>query len=330
VFSAPSCGSSVATAPGSIVTFFVTAQDPDPAGSVTLTLNGPGSLTPISTGRSATSRFDWTPSAGDAGTRSVEFVARGACGGEARCAVTIQVTQPVPDNNPPSCANAHAEPSLLWPPNHTMVPISVVGVVDPDGDPVQVEVIRIVQDEPVDNGSHEMDAVIENGNASVRSERDGGGDGRVYELTYRARDARGAECTGKVRVCVSNREDQTCNAGTLAFNSVGVQPPAGVRGSKSQKGTTRPLLPQSQVVSARVVAATGSGVDIEYTLPRDLDVSLVIYDLAGRRVAELEDGMQSAGTHVASWNIGGAVRGMYFYRMRTEERQVGGSFVLSR
>ena len=44
----------------------------------------------------------------------------------------------------------------LWPANHSMVSISILGVTDPDGDPVTVQIDRIMQDEPT-NGTGDGD-----------------------------------------------------------------------------------------------------------------------------------------------------------------------------
>ena len=54
-------------------------------------------------------------------------------------------------------------------------------------------------------------------------------------------------------------------------------------------------------------------------MPEDADVSIVVFDIAGRRVATLEQGRESAGTHEVNWNTNGVRGGMYFCRM-----QVGG------
>jgi len=42
---------------------------------------------------------------------------------------------------------------------------------------------------------------------------------------------------------------------------------------------------------------------VDYTLPRAADVSISVYDLAGRRVTEIERGSKTAGTHQVGWNF---------------------------
>jgi len=106
---------------------------------------------------------------------------------------------------PPVCSAAHANPAALWSPNHQFVPIAVKGVSDPDGNAVTITITGVTQDEPVNgkgSGNTSPDAVIQGGNASVRAERDGNGNGRVYHISFRADDGKGDSCTGVVRVGV--------------------------------------------------------------------------------------------------------------------------------
>jgi len=117
-------------------------------------------------------------------------------------------TPPTPPNDPPACAGAFADPGQLWPPNHKWKAIAIGGVTDPDGDEVVVTIDSILQDEPVDaigngdgNTCPDGDGVG-TGSASVRAERAGGGDGRVYHIGFTATDASGDTCQGTVAVCV--------------------------------------------------------------------------------------------------------------------------------
>jgi cysteine-rich repeat protein len=114
------------------------------------------------------------------------------------------------ENRPPVCDGATPSVALLWPPNHKFVEVGIDGVTDPDGDPVAVVVTAISQDEPLDDpgsGNTCPDAAgVGTGRARLRAERSGGGDGRVYHVSFRADDGRGGECTGTVEVCV--RHDQ--------------------------------------------------------------------------------------------------------------------------
>lgn len=100
------------------------------------------------------------------------------------------------ENRPPDCSGATASPSVIWPANGKMVPVSILGVTDPEGDPVHLKITGITQDEPGAAFSGIGSSV-----AQVKAERDGKGDGRVYRIQFEAADPSGASCTGEVRVC---------------------------------------------------------------------------------------------------------------------------------
>jgi extracellular elastinolytic metalloproteinase len=112
-------------------------------------------------------------------------------------------------NEPPDCSAAAADPGELWPPNHDLVDVTIVGVTDPDGDPITITVTDIRQDEPlrrVSQGDICPDAGPVGGSvASVRAERAGSskvpGDGRVYHVSFAANDGRGGECVATATVC---------------------------------------------------------------------------------------------------------------------------------
>jgi hypothetical protein len=56
-----------------------------------------------------------------------------------------------------------------------------------------------------------------------------------------------------------------------------------------------------------------------YNMPESGPVTLAIYDLLGRKVAALYDGLQSLGPHRQAWDAGDFPSGIYFGRL-----QVGG------
>lgn len=66
---------------------------------------------------------------------------------------------------------------------------------------------------------------------------------------------------------------------------------------------------------------------LRWSLPRAADATLEVYDVSGRRVAQLHDGRADAGAHMTSWNLadenGARVSpGIYFVRFASgkEER----------
>jgi hypothetical protein len=113
-------------------------------------------------------------------------------------------------NRAPICDDAAPSVDRLWPPNHKFVDVTVLGVVDPDGDPVTISVDGIFQDEPTDtfgDGSFVPDGTgVGTDTASVRAERSGNpnvpGNGRVYYIGFTAADGIGGICEGVVEVGV--------------------------------------------------------------------------------------------------------------------------------
>jgi predicted extracellular nuclease len=109
-------------------------------------------------------------------------------------------------NAPPVCETAVASRVSLWPPNHRFVNISVLGVTDPDGDPVTITITSIMQDEAVNapgSGNTSPDGQgVGTSIAKVRAERVDGGNGRVYHIYFMATDTQGNACSGEVLVSV--------------------------------------------------------------------------------------------------------------------------------
>lgn len=61
-----------------------------------------------------------------------------------------------------------------------------------------------------------------------------------------------------------------------------------------------------------------SSVTIEYTLTREQDVRLEIFDVLGRSVEKMIDERQGVGVHSVMWNAAGIGTGLYFARLSSE------------
>jgi len=107
-------------------------------------------------------------------------------------------------NTPPNADNAAPSISTLWPPNHGMVQVSILGVVDPDQNDT-ITITSVTQDEPTngsDDGDTAVDAVINSdGTVLLRAERNSSGNGRVYHVHFTASDFEGS-ASGIVNVSV--------------------------------------------------------------------------------------------------------------------------------
>jgi cysteine-rich repeat protein len=116
----------------------------------------------------------------------------------------------------PDCSKASANPSILWPPNHQGVNMNIIGVSDPDGDPLTITATGVFQDEPVakvtGDGAGATSPDASSSPLQVRAERNGNrktpGDGRVYFIKFTADDGMGGTCAGAVKVCVPHNQGQ--------------------------------------------------------------------------------------------------------------------------
>jgi hypothetical protein len=148
------------------------------------------------------------------GTTSVVFTARDGEGHTSTC--TTQVT--VRDTQPPTLS-VLADPPVLWPPNHDLVPVETRFAAQDTCDPaVRVELLSVTSSEPDDSpgtadGETAQDiqqaaAGTSDTNLLLRAEREGKGPGRVYELRYRALDASGNATTAIGVVTVPHDQGQ--------------------------------------------------------------------------------------------------------------------------
>jgi len=152
-------------------------------------------------------------------------------------------------NRPPDCSGAIASVTGCWPPNHKFTLVDVLGVTDPDGDPITIAIDSIAQDEPVeDTGRGSGPAcpdgvVVDTGGGSqaagVRCERDGTGDGRVYTINFTASDGNGSDCSCVVTFCVPHDKKAMCVDDGPAYDST-VCPESGA-GARARSPTVLSL-----------------------------------------------------------------------------------------
>src|SRR6266496_3656277 len=97
-------------------------------------------------------------------------------------------------HTPPDISGAHADVGVLWPPDHKMAQVHIIGVIKPSDD--KIAITSVTQDEPTNglgDGDTAIDAVKQvntSGDDSVllRAERSGTRDGRVYRVCFHIAD----------------------------------------------------------------------------------------------------------------------------------------------
>ena len=124
-------------------------------------------------------------------------------------------------NDPPLVSAARPTSECLWPPNHKLVEVGIIGVSDPDDNAV-ITIDSVTQDEPTNglgDGDTAVDAVINSdGTVLLRAERSGKEDGRIYHIHFTASDLEGS-ASGVVEVCVPHNKKSTAVDGGELYDS---------------------------------------------------------------------------------------------------------------
>jgi hypothetical protein len=142
------------------------------------------------------------------GTTSVVMTVTDPLGASASCTANVTVI----DNQAPSVVSVTPSAASLWTPNHKMVPITIAATAtDNCGGPLPASacvITGVSSNEPIDglgSGDTAPDWNI-TGPMSVdlRSERQGGGSGRIYTVAVTCTDAAGNTSQGTTTVTVTH------------------------------------------------------------------------------------------------------------------------------
>jgi hypothetical protein len=119
------------------------------------------------------------------------------------CDTTVTVLL---DTTPPTITSVSANPDVLWPPNHQMVPVSITAVATDDCDVPICQVSSVSSNEPVDglgDGDTSPDWEMTGDlTLNLRSERSGPGSGRIYTIGVQCSDSSNNVSTTTVNVTV--------------------------------------------------------------------------------------------------------------------------------
>jgi hypothetical protein len=162
------------------------------------------------------------------GNETVDFTVQPGTGyGVGSPATATGTITNTPDSSAPTITLIPNVNMTLWPPNHQYVSVAVTDFVasasdncDPTVNLNSVYILKITSDE-VENGNGDgntlNDIVIGATckTAQLRSERDGGGDGRVYTITFKVKDSAGNFTTATAQVTVrKNPNTPAVDSGT--------------------------------------------------------------------------------------------------------------------
>jgi hypothetical protein len=74
-------------------------------------------------------------------------------------------------------------------------------------------------------------------------------------------------------------------------------------------------LPENFTLSQNYPNPFNAGTQIAYEIPRDMDVTLKVYNILGAEVATLVEAYQEAGYHIVRWDAANVASGVYFYNI---------------
>ncbi len=189
------------------VTFSATVSDFDgDAVQAVWTLNGVAVETDSipAGGPPSSAVITYTGTLHEEGANTLSVVATDSAGNITTASATITVE----DTTPPVIESVSADPKVLWPPNHKMVPVTVKAKVTDACGPTTWEIISVSSNQAEDakgSGNTSPDWVITGDHTvKLRSERSGKDKGgRVYTIKIQATDEAGNKSeTATVRVIV--------------------------------------------------------------------------------------------------------------------------------
>jgi hypothetical protein len=137
--------------------------------------------------------------------------------------VTVVVNPAVVIDTTPPKLSPKADKSILWPPNHQMVPVTIMAnAVDNSGGPVTLSVTVKSNEARSKKEQHEPDVdwttpVIDQATGKItlklRAEKNHKGDGRVYTITITATDQAGntSKSTVKISVSKASAKEKDCD-----------------------------------------------------------------------------------------------------------------------
>lgn len=135
------------------------------------------------------------------GVTTITYVATDGFGNQARAIQRVSVV----DNTPPTITGASVSASVLWPPNHKMVEVTV-GYASTDNCGGPSCSLGVASNEPID-GTGDGDTapdweIVDTHRVRLRAERSGTGTGRTYTITITCTDGSGNVATQRLAVTV--------------------------------------------------------------------------------------------------------------------------------
>jgi hypothetical protein len=217
---------------------------------------------------------------------------------------TDEVIVNVIDTTPPMLT-VTLTPDMLWPPNHNMRDIHAAITVSDVCDANPSFILKSIVSNETEEGlgkKHSPDIMghelgTPDTEFQLRAERLGGGNGRIYTVTYEAEDASGNRATAQATATVPHDMGKS-----VAFDAE--LPP-----------------PESYALLPNYPNPFNPETEIRFQLPQAGFVVIKIFNILGEEIRTLADAQYDAGYHRVRWdgkdkNGKSVASGVYLYQLR--------------
>jgi len=234
------------------------------------------------------------------GSYNITYTAKDASGNQSSAMRTVNVV----DTTPPMLT-VTLTPHVLWPPNHKMRDIHAAITVSDVCDANPSFVLKsIVSNEPEEGPGkkHSPDIMghelgTPDTEFQLRAERLGGGNGRIYTVTYEVEDASGNRTTAQATVTVSHDM------------------------GKSVALAAELPLPESYALLPNYPNPFNPETEIRFQLPEANHVVIRIFNTLGKEIRTLVEGQYEAGYYRVRWdgkddNGKSLASGVYLFQLR--------------
>ncbi len=82
---------------------------------------------------------------------------------------------------------------------------------------------------------------------------------------------------------------------------------------------TEDLIAESYKLNQNYPNPFNPATTISYSIPKESNVSLIVYDIMGKQVAELVNGKQAVGSYTVQFDAAKFASGTYFYKLTAGE-----------
>ncbi len=219
----------------------------------------------------------------------------------------------------------------MWPPNHAYMNFTVASMVASVSDncntsltAANVEIITVTSDEPENaigdgdgNTVDDMVIALDCMSVMLRKERAGALNGRVYTITLQVEDGNGNSTTADFQVQVTH--DMAGNPAIDDGLASGYAVTSLCSGAAKRSGNVS-AGPEVCTLEQNYPNPFNPTTSIRYRIAEANHVSLKVYDIFGREIAVLVDGLITAGSYEVPFDGSGVASGTYVYILTTNGR----------